>query len=247
MILSPGDSHHPLVDAGSPVMRSLLQLLPTIAAHDAPVVLLGESGVGKTTIARAIHQASPRRGRRLAVIDCLALAADPPKAPAALTRRLKEAAGGALLLEEVATLPDRAQLALATFLEDERRASNGSSGPRIIATSSRDLDAEVLAGHVRRQLFTRIGVVEIRVPPLRERREDVLLLASQLAEAFARREGRPAPEFTLRARQALLNYPWPGNIPELRNAVQRAMILADSPVVDVDALPPRVSGTSPEH
>jgi len=96
-------------------------------------------------------------------------------------------------------------------------------------------------------MVTRLDVVEIQVPPLRERHEDILLLASQLAEAFARKEGRSAPEFTLRARQALLGYPWPGNIPELRNAVQRAMILADSPVLDVDALPPRVSDAAREH
>jgi len=109
MIVSPGDAPGPPLDAWSPAMRSLLQLLPSIAAHDAPVVVLGESGVGKTTVARAIHQASPRRGRRLGVVDCQALAASPAKAPLALTRRLHDTGGGALLLEEVATLPDRAR------------------------------------------------------------------------------------------------------------------------------------------
>jgi len=234
-----------LFESRSPAMVSMIRMLPSIAAHDAPVLLRGESGVGKSVLARALHDASPRRAFRLVTVDCRALAANFPPEAGALAHKLDEAAAGTLLLDEVGALPDRGQLAIGLLIDESRVPWMAPHRPRIVATSSRDLEAEVRAGRLRMDLLSRLSVVEIQVPPLRERREDILPFASRFAEEFARNAGQTPPELTLRAQRALLSYRWPGNVRELRNAVQRAMIVGEGSVLDLEALPPKVAAAVP--
>lgn len=234
---APETAREVLLDSNSPAMRSLVQMFPRVAAHEAPVIVRGESGVGKSLLAWALHAASPRRAHSLVTVDCRALELDGHS----LARIFHQAARGTALFEEIAALPDHAQAAVAFLLEDRRLGVKSATVPRIIATSSHDLETEARSGQFRRDLLTGLSVVEFRIPPLRDRREDILPLASRFAAAL----GNSAPDITPRAQRALLEYDWPGNLRELHNAVQRAIIVGPGPSLDLDALPPKVTGAAP--
>ena len=236
MISLPDATSEVPLESGSPAMRPVVEMLAAVAAHDVPVLLRGESGVGKSVLARALHTASPRRAFPLVTIDCRGLEGDEATAAKVLGPMLRGSSPGNALLEEIGALPERAQAILAMLLEGNRGA--GGLGPRIIGTSARDLEAAVRAGRFRRDLLARLSVVEIRVPSLRERREDILPLASRFLSAFS-----PSPrDLSPRAREALLLYDWPGNVRELRNAIQHAVVLCDGPSLDLPSLPERVTG-----
>src|SRR6266511_1707392 len=236
----PPPPAHGALESASPAMRGALRLLMTVAPHDVPVLFLGESGSGKSTLARALHAASPRRERPFVSVDCLELSVGTPDVRV-LNERTAAAAGGTVLLEEIAALPEALQGAVLALFEP-RRAEAGSAGVRVVASTRRDLDAEVRAGRFREDLRSRLDLVEIRVPPLRARREDILALASSFLAEFAETSAVSPPALTPAAERVLLAYAWPGNVRELRNAMQHAVVVAGGSTLDVDALPVRLRG-----
>jgi len=227
------------IESASSAMRAAVRIIATVAGLDVPVLFRGESGSGKSALARALHAASPRRTHRLVPVDCQALQAETAPSARVLAAKLEEAIGGSILLEEIGALPGRSQGVIASLLEQ-----HGLGAPtvdvRVIATSHLDLEAAVSAHHFREDLLTRLNVVEVFVPPLRDRREDILPLAGRFLEVFSPGHELP-PELTPRAQRALLEYEWPGNVRELRNAIHHAVVLSRTPALDVDALPPKLA------
>jgi NtrC-family two-component system response regulator AlgB len=248
---SPAREQQPLFDWKSPAMLSVFRVLTEVAGHDVPILFRGESGTGKSVVARALHQASPRSAHAFVTLDCSAFAsalrpssrADPATEADRAGERyfrshLAAAAGGTILLQEIAALPARFQAATLRLAADTRRVARR---PRLVASTQRDLEAAVISGQFRKDHLFRLNVVEISLPPLRERPEDILPLAFHFLETFSRAESVPLPDITARAQRALLAYAWPGNIRELRNAVQRGLVMSESGALDVDALPERVA------
>jgi NtrC-family two-component system response regulator AlgB len=239
------------------------------AGTEATILLRGESGTGKGVLARAIHERSARAGRPFVTVHCPSLSADLLEsdlfghAKGAFTGAVVEtdgkvaaADGGTLFLDEVGDLPPAVQPKLLRFLQEkayervgETRTRHGDV--RLLTASNRDLADEVRAGRFREDLFYRIDVIEVTLPALRERRRDIGALAGRLLAFFARQTARPLTGFTREARAALEHYAWPGNLRELRNAVERAVILAAGPELGLGDLPapiaaPRLEGGSQE-
>jgi NtrC-family two-component system response regulator AlgB len=163
---------------------------------------------------------------------------------------VEAAEGGTLFLDEISEIPVNLQAKLLRFLQErefERIGENRTrtANVRVVAATNRNLDQEVANGRFREDLFYRLNVIEITVPPLRERKEDILPLARLFAAFFARLAKRPAPELAPSAKAALMNYPWPGNVRELRNAMERALILWPSQVIEARAFPEKVAGHAP--
>jgi NtrC-family two-component system response regulator AlgB len=209
-------------------MRAFARMLEHAAQHDVNVLLLGESGTGKTTLAPALHAMSPRAARSFVRVDCPAVAGDLPTQARAARR-------GTLFLDEVAELSPAAQAAALQLLQDSRPLPL-----RLVASSRHDLQAEVSAGRFRNDLFYRLDVLEIRIPPLRERTEDILPMARSFVASLARGQGRSPPELSPELERALLRHSWPGNIQELLGVLQRMLILSNGARLDVGALPDRI-------
>ncbi|NMO19065.1 sigma-54-dependent Fis family transcriptional regulator [Pyxidicoccus fallax] len=241
--------------ACSAAMRRVLELTRRVAEVDSTVLILGESGVGKERVARLIHEASPRASEPFLAVNCAALSETLldselfGHARGAFTGAVRErpglleaAGGGTLFLDEVGELAPSVQAKLLRALQERqvRRVGENKSRPihvRVVAATHRDLAREVEAGRFRKDLYYRLRVVELRVPPLRERREDVLPLARALLGAAAGRMGRPEPSLTPRAADQLVRYDWPGNVRELENALERAVALARGRRIDLEDLP----------
>ncbi|MEW6321619.1 MAG: sigma 54-interacting transcriptional regulator [Acidobacteriota bacterium] len=252
----------------SPAMTKLLATLHTVAATPATVLILGETGTGKELVARAIHERSARRDRPLVKVNCAAI---PPGlveselfghvrgaftgAISARTGRFEVAHGGTIFLDEVGELPAEAQAKLLRVLQEREIEPVGSHRTRkvdvrVIAATNRDLAAEVAAGRFRADLYFRLNVVPLTVPPLRERAGDVELLAHVLAERFAREFGKRVEGISPASLDRLAAYHWPGNVRELANLVERAVVLADGPILElgadlVPAGPARAPGPAP--
>jgi DNA-binding NtrC family response regulator len=247
-------SFGPLV-ARSAVMRELFAQLQAVAAADAAVLLEGETGVGKELVAQSLHEQSGRAGA-FVVVDCAALAGDLVESElfghvkgafsgAATDREglLEAAHRGTLFLDEVGELPLPLQAKLLGALERKQVRRVGATGTRaidvrVIAATHRELAREVNQGRFRADLFYRLAVVRLRVPPLRERREDIPLLVEHFLRALPRGEGETAPQVSAPSLARLAAQPWPGNVRELRNAVERAALFAGS---DAPAPPPFVA------
>jgi two-component system, NtrC family, response regulator AlgB len=239
-------------------VRAVLEQGRQVAATDAVVLIRGESGTGKGVFARAIHAWS-RRGRApFVTVSCPSLSADLLEselfghARGSFTGAVSEtegkvaaAEGGTLFLDEIGDLPLLLQPKLLRFLQERRYERVGenrtrASDVRLIAASNRDLDAAVAAGTFRDDLLFRLNVVEFTLPPLRAR-ADRIDLAVHLLAFFARQIGKKIEGLTPQAQEALLSYPWPGNLRELRNAIERAVIFAADPLVALSDLPGRVA------
>jgi NtrC-family two-component system response regulator AlgB len=238
-----------------PVVQAALDVAFRVAATEATVLLRGESGTGKGVLARAIHAQSRRSARAFVTVNCPSLSAELLESDlfghvrGAFTGAVQDkegkvavAEGGTLFLDEVADLPLALQPKLLRFLQEKAyervgEARTRQGDVRLIAATNRDLEADVAAGRFREDLLYRLNVIEVRLPPLRERRRDILPLAQQLLSFFARQSGKSISSFTPEACEALERYTWPGNLRELRNAVERGVILAAGPGIGVADLP----------
>ncbi len=230
----------------SPVMQEIFSLIRRLAPHLRTALVTGETGVGKELVARALHQHGPRRGRRFVAVNCSAVVETLFESElfghvrGAFTGAVDHkpglfevASGGTLFLDEIGELPPTLQAKLLRVLETGEVQRVGSLETRrvdvcVIAATNRDLRAEVAAGRFRNDLFYRLAVVELKVPPLRERREDIPYLTAAMVKEFAERLKRPDLALTPGAERLLMSAAWPGNVRELRNVIERACILADS-------------------
>jgi DNA-binding NtrC family response regulator len=206
----------------SPGMRRVMQLVRKVAASDANVLIRGEAGSGKERVALAIHFSGPRAEEPFVPLDCGATPRD------TLEQALLGHARGTVFLDEVSELPAPLQLKLLRALEDK---AAGTLELRFIAATRRDLALAVERGQFRKDLYYRLGVIAIDVPPLRERGDDALALALQFAEHHARRLGKRIDGFDAEFSAFLKNHPWPGNVRELENLVERAVIFAEAPLL----------------
>jgi PAS domain S-box-containing protein len=236
-------------------MRQLFQVLPEAARSGATVLIRGESGTGKELVARAVHDLSPRHEGPFVAVNCAAI-------PEALMEselfghvrgaftgadrdrqgRLAAAKGGTLFLDEVGDLPLGLQVKLLRALDRGEYAPLGSNKSqradvRVVAATHRDLEEEMAQGRFRQDLYYRLNVVELRLPPLRDRREDIPLLADYFLERLAAERGEPVRKVSQAAMARLLEYSWPGNVRELQNALEHALVLAQGRAVDVRHLP----------
>jgi NtrC-family two-component system response regulator AlgB len=246
------------MDSEDARVRAVLEQGRRVAATEAVVLIRGESGTGKGVLARAIHASSKRARAPFVTVSCPSLSAELLEselfghARGAFTGAVNEtegkvaaAEGGTLFLDEIGDLPLPLQPKLLRFLQERRYERVGEARPRsadvrLVAATNRDLDVAVAAGQFREDLLFRLNVVELALPPLRER-SDRIVLAEHLLAFFARQMGKRIEGLTDGAREALSRYPWPGNLRELRNAMERAAIFAAGEVLDVGDLPERVT------
>jgi len=243
------------VVAESPAMHRVLDLLERAASADVPVLLLGESGTGKEVLARALHARSPRAGRPFMAINCAAIPETLLESQLFGYRRgaftdaredrrglLQEADGGTVLLDEIADMPLVLQGKVLRTLQEKEVHPLGAPAPvpvdvRIVASTNRDLAALMQAGRFREDLYYRLNVVTIRVPPLRERPEDLLPLIAHFMELHGRRLGRHDRELAPEALALMREYGWPGNVRELENAIERALVLSRRTQIAPEDLP----------
>jgi NtrC-family two-component system response regulator AlgB len=252
-----------LVETKSPKMRATLDLAGRVASSDAAVLLLGENGTGKGVLARWLHAKSFRARGPFILVSCPALSEELLASElfghvkGAFTGAIREREGrleaahsGTLFLDEISEISPGLQAKLLRFLQEkqfERVGENRTrrADVRVVAATNRNLEEEVKSGRFREDLYFRLNVVEIRLPALRERREDIPLLARRFLEFFARQAHRPTPELAPSALKALLSYSWPGNIRELRNVLERALILWPFQVIEPEALPEQIGAQIP--
>jgi DNA-binding NtrC family response regulator len=243
----------------SRVMRDLFQLLETVAATSSTVLITGETGTGKELAARAIHHNSPRRANRFVAINCSAIPETLLEAElfghvrgaftgAVGTRqgRLEQAHKGTLFLDEVGTMSGALQAKLLRVLQEREFERVGDSHTikidvRVIAATHSDLAKMVAEGTFREDLFYRLNVIPVQLPPLRDRREDIPILVQHFLQKLGPDSGRPNVTISQEALRRLMAYPWPGNVRQLENAVERALAFSHSrPQLDVQDLAPEV-------
>lgn len=228
----------------SPCMQRLFEIIEEVASVDSPVLIRGETGTGKELVAKAIHAKSPRRYGPFVAINCGAFSESLLESElfgyeagaftgAIKTRkgRLELADGGTLFLDEIGEVPLKMQIDLLRVLEEKRFQRVGGRAYitvdfRCISATNRDLEEEIRKGNFRKDLYFRLNVIEIEVPPLRERKEDIPLLAEHFLTRFRRETNKPVMAISKDAIQLLESYDWPGNVRELENAIERAVVLA---------------------
>jgi DNA-binding NtrC family response regulator len=243
------------VICSSPPMRKVMQLVSRVAPTNSTVLITGETGTGKDIIARAIHYNSARKDGPLVVADCASLAESLLESElfghvrGAFTGAVKDrkglaetARGGTLFLDEISTISPQIQGSLLRLLQEREIRPVGSDKAvsvdvRLVAATNRDLQELVDAGTFREDLFYRLSVFTIRLPPLRERPEEVPLLAHHFVQRFSEEFSKPIDTITPSAMSVLEAHPWPGNVRELQHAMERAVLLADARTIDVDSIP----------
>ncbi|MBN2577311.1 MAG: sigma-54-dependent Fis family transcriptional regulator [Deltaproteobacteria bacterium] len=265
--LAPSRDEAPGLVAQDKAMLAMLAQLKKVAVTDATVLLLGESGTGKEVTAQVVHRESRRSGGPFVAVNCAALSESLLEsemfghekgaftgATAVRRGRFELADGGTLFLDEVAELRPPLQAKLLRVLQEQRFERVGGTRTievdvRIIAATNRDLGEEIRAGRFRDDLYHRLAVFPIRLPPLRERLADVVPLAHHLLARVARQLGRPPFQLDDAAQAALVAYAWPGNVRELANVLERAGILADGQTIAKDLLvlgPPALAAAAAE-
>ncbi len=236
----------------SDVIRNILTQVAKVAPSDSTVLVLGETGTGKELIARAIHKRSKRSSRAFITVNCAAIPAsliaselfghEKGAFTGAMQRRLGRfelADGGTLFLDEIGDLPTETQIALLRVLQEGEIERVGGSqsisvNVRVLAATNRDLKAAMTAGAFRQDLFYRLNVFPIQVPPLRERIDDIPLLVTYLIERYAKKAGKKIKNIQKETLELFQDYDWPGNIRELQNVIQRAIVLCESETFSVD-------------
>jgi DNA-binding NtrC family response regulator len=235
-------------------MRDVIALADRIAQSDASVLITGESGVGKEVMARRVHTHSKRAAAPFIAVNCAAIPDNLLESElfghergaftGAVARRIgkfEEASGGTLLLDEISEMDLRLQAKLLRALQERVIDRVGGSKPvpvdiRVLATANRDLGACVREGSFREDLFYRLNVVNLRIPPLRERKNDLSALCAHFLEKYAALNGRPVRALAGAALERVRRYPWPGNVRELENAMHRAVLLSHGPTIEADAI-----------
>ena len=258
VVLEGGDANDVGWVGSSKPARELMSLVKQVAGSDASVLVLGESGTGKELVARAVHRWSRRREGPFVVVPCAAMTDEMLEAElfgdgegSDRKGRIGEASGGTLFLDDVAEIPLPAQVRLLNYLQEQQasvdeasgaspeasKASGGALDVRVIAATGIDLHREVLAGRFREDLYYRLNVITLRVPTLRERREDIPLLASHFLKRYAAKNHKYIRGFSDRALGVLLGFDWPGNVRQLESAIERAVVLCQTREVEPKDLP----------
>lgn len=255
-ILADFSTHEPLV-------QKLFDTAIKAAASAATLLILGESGTGKSVLARALHRGSPQRDNACITVACPSLSRELLESElfghvrGAFTGavgetwgKVKAAEGGTLYLDEIGELPLEIQPKLLRLLQEREYERVGDPKPRkanvrVMAATNRRLEDLVKEGKFREDLFYRLNVITIELPPLRQRLLDLPILAQKHLELFARQSARSVKEFTPAAMAAMQNYPWPGNLRELRNVIERAVILSTGEKIDVNDFPDSLRGSQP--
>ena len=251
----------------SPQLREVLTKIDKVAGGDANVCIMGESGTGKELIARAIHRNSPRRDRPLVTLDCTAIPEGLMESQlfghrrGSFTGAVEHRNGvfaladtGTLFIDEISELPLPLQAKLLRVIQAHEFVEVGGSQPiqtdiRLITASNKDLRQAVADGTFRADLYYRVAVVMIQLPPLRERRDDIPRLVEHFLEKFSVVHRKPVPALTPQALEILTSYSWPGNVRQLENCIEQALVLADDATIDVDVLsldehePKKATGT----
>ncbi len=248
----------------SPAIHRIFELIRRVAPTKASVLITGESGVGKELVADAIHNLSPRSNKPLIKVHCAALAESLLEselfghekgsftgAQGRKKGRFELANEGTLFLDEIGEINQNVQIKILRVLQEKRFERVGGEDTietdvRIVAATNKDLKDEIASGTFREDLYYRLNVVNIHVPPLRERKDDIPLLAGAFLREFAEDNGKAIAGFDPKAGAALYSYSWPGNIRELRNCIESAIVMASGNLVTVDDLPPTVRVSAEE-
>jgi formate hydrogenlyase transcriptional activator len=236
----------------SPALKNVLSRISKVAPSDSTVLITGETGTGKELVARAIHRRSHRASRPFVSVNCAAIPRDliaselfghEKGAFTGATQqrlgRFELANGGTLFLDEVGELPAETQIALLRVLQEHEFERVGGTrrirgDVRVIAATNRDLQAAISAGSFRSDLFYRLNVFPIEIPSLRERQEDIPLLVEYFIDRYARKAGKKIKRVNKKTLELLQSYPWPGNIRELQNVIERSMILCETEIFSVE-------------
>jgi nitrogen regulation protein NR(I) len=254
---APTDARYGII-GGSPGIRELYAVLDRVADTPTTVLITGESGTGKELVARALHENSSRRDKPFIKVNCAAIPRDLMESElfgyergaftGAVTSkpgRFELASGGTLFLDEVGTIPVEMQVKLLRALQESEFERVGGIKTiridvRLVGATNSDLKKEIAAGSFREDLYYRLNVVPIRLPPLRERREDIALLVQHFMEKFNARLKKNVRGVESETEELLVGYPWPGNIRELENVIERAVLFCDRELISVADLPPEV-------
>ena len=251
------------LSTSEPAMQKVFEIAFKAAATPATIMILGESGTGKTVLARAIHENSPQKENAFVTVSCPSLSRELLEselfghlkgaftgAVAETWGKVSQADGGTLFMDEIGDLPLEIQPKLLRLLQEREYERVGEhktrqANVRVIAGTNRNLEQAVQEGKFREDLYYRLNVISLHLPPLRERSSDVLRISAGYLRFFATQCGKPIKGFSPAAEQAIKNYGWPGNLRELRNVVERAVILAGGTQLELDDLPAKMSQSVP--
>jgi PAS domain S-box-containing protein len=253
-----GDCGHLGIIGSAPAMRKVFQLIERAAHSDSPIIIFGESGTGKELVARAIHEQGRRKNGPYVQLNCAALNTDLLESElfghikGAFTGayrhrmgRFEAAHGGDLFLDEIGDIPLSVQVKLLRVLETQQFERVGDHHPinvdvRVISATNKNLPEMIARKQFREDLFFRINVIPIYLPPLRERREDIPILVSSFIQRLQRITGKGISGLTPNALRLFMDYSWPGNVRELKSALEYAFVIAESGMVDIEHLPPQL-------
>jgi len=245
-------------------MQRVYKMIEKVSQHEYPVLILGESGTGKELVAKSVHFSGPRKDRPFAPVDCSALVPTLIEselfgyvkgaftgAMQAKQGLLEAAKGGTLFLDEIGDMPVDLQAKLLRALQEREVKPVGSTerrqiNVRVIAATNRDLDSAIRAGTFRQDLYFRLNVVQVKLPPLRDRKSDIPILVTAFLEKFSESNG-PVRTISDDAMRRLIAYDWPGNVRELENAIERAVALGSGPIVHVADLPSNLQYSASER